>query len=135
MYSHVLLPVAMDHNPNADEALELAQTLAGDSGKITVLNVVELIPGYVDAHIPATVKAENIDASKEAIKELADKHDRAEPVVLYGHPANTILDFAENNGVDCIVIASHKPGLTDYLIGSTAARVVRHAQCAVHVVR
>jgi nucleotide-binding universal stress UspA family protein len=56
-------------------------------------------------------------------------------MVLYGHPAQSILDFASNNGVECIVIASHKPGLSDYLIGSTAARVVRHAQCAVHVVR
>ena len=36
---------------------------------------------------------------------------------------------------DCIVIGSHKPGLIDYLLGSTAARVVRHAPCAVHVLR
>ena len=135
MYTHILLPVAMEHNPNADGAMQVAQTLAGESGKITILNVVELIPGYVDAHVPAAVKAENIETSKAAIKELADTYERAEPVVLYGHPANTILDFAANNEVDCIVIASHKPGLTDYLIGSTAARVVRHAQCAVHVVR
>ncbi len=39
------------------------------------------------------------------------------------------------HAVDCIVIGSHKPGLSDYLLGSTAARVVRHAPCAVHVYR
>jgi nucleotide-binding universal stress UspA family protein len=33
------------------------------------------------------------------------------------------------------VIASHRPGMADLLIGSTAAQVVRHAPCAVHVLR
>jgi len=135
MYTHVLLPVAMDHNPHAGAAMTVAQTLAGPDGKVTVLNVVELVPGYVDAHIPAEVKAENIETAKSAIRDLAKAHERTQPVVLYGHAANSILDYAANNAVDCIVIASHKPGLQDYLIGSTAARVVRHAQCAVHVVR
>ena len=135
MYSHILLPVAMDHNPHASEAMRVAQNLAGVDGKVTILNVVELVPGYVDAHIPAEVKAENIETAKSTIRELAKGRERTEPVVLYGHAANSILDYAASNDVDCIVIASHKPGLQDYLIGSTAARVVRHAQCAVHVVR
>ncbi|MEL7115224.1 MAG: hypothetical protein AAGP08_06455, partial [Pseudomonadota bacterium] len=65
MYKHVLLPVAMDHNPHAGEAMDIAQALAGSDGKVTILNVVELIPGYVDAHIPAEIKQGNIDASKE----------------------------------------------------------------------
>ncbi|WP_371932559.1 universal stress protein [Pararhizobium sp. IMCC21322] len=46
-----------------------------------------------------------------------------------------MVEYAESNGVDCIIIASHRPGLQDYFLGSTAARVVRHAHCAVHVIR
>ena len=57
------------------------------------------------------------------------------PVVVDGHSARTILDYAEEHGVDCIVMASHRPDITDYFLGSTAARVVRHAACAVHVLR
>ena len=135
MYKHVLLPVALDHNPVASEAMKIAQALAGAGGKITVLNVIELVPGYLDAHIPAELKAQNVETSKAMVKDVAGAHENTEPMVLYGHPAQSILDFADNNDVDCVVIASHKPGLSDYLIGSTAARVVRHAQCAVHVVR
>ena len=52
-----------------------------------------------------------------------------------GNPANEILALAEESGADCIVIASHRPGFGDYLIGSTAARVVRHAPCSVMVLR
>ncbi len=55
--------------------------------------------------------------------------------VVTGHAGNTIVDYAAEHEVDCIVIASHKPGLQDYFLGSTAARVVRHSPCAVHVIR
>ncbi|MBT8411941.1 MAG: universal stress protein, partial [Octadecabacter sp.] len=44
-------------------------------------------------------------------------------------------DFATDNSIDCIIMASHQPGLEDYFLGSTAARVVRHAKCSVHVIR
>jgi nucleotide-binding universal stress UspA family protein len=47
----------------------------------------------------------------------------------------TILETAKEIGADLIVIASHRPGLQDYFLGSTAARVVRHAECAVLVDR
>ncbi len=57
------------------------------------------------------------------------------PRIVKGHSARTIIDFARENGIECIIIGSHKPGLSDYFLGSTAARVVRHADCAVHVHR
>jgi universal stress protein F len=59
----------------------------------------------------------------------------AEARVLRGHAAQSILDVAEDVGADLIVVASHRPGLSDYLLGSTASRVVRHANCSVLVVR
>ncbi|MCP3868497.1 MAG: universal stress protein [Gammaproteobacteria bacterium] len=46
-----------------------------------------------------------------------------------------ILADAERSGADLIVIASHQPELSDYLLGSNAAKVVRHAKCDVYVVR
>lgn len=42
------------------------------------------------------------------------------------------IDISE---AELIVIASHKPGFSTYLLGSTAAAVVRHAKCPVLVVR
>ena len=46
-----------------------------------------------------------------------------------------ILHCAEETGADLIVMASHRPGYEDYLIGPNASRVVRHAKCSVVVVR
>lgn len=46
-----------------------------------------------------------------------------------------ILDLARDIGADLIVLASHRPGAKDYLIGANAVHVVRHAPCSVLVVR
>ncbi len=55
--------------------------------------------------------------------------------VRVGHPYKTILEVAEEKEADLIIVASHQPDLQNYLIGSTAAKVVRHATCSVLVVR
>ena len=36
---------------------------------------------------------------------------------------------------DLIVVGSHRPAMRDYLLGTNAARVVRHAHCSVLVAR
>jgi nucleotide-binding universal stress UspA family protein len=46
-----------------------------------------------------------------------------------------ILRASRDAGADLIVMASHRPEMKDYLIGANAARVVRHADCSVLVVR
>ncbi len=46
-----------------------------------------------------------------------------------------ILAHANKIGADLIVVASHKPYVGDYLLGTTAARIVRHASCSALVVR
>ncbi len=135
MFDHILLPIAPDHNPFQQKAMSVAQTLLNDGGKINVMNVAEIIPHYAAAQIPDALMHQNVEASQELVAKAAAKHDNCEGVSVQGHPANAILDYGESNGVDCIVIASHRPGLADYLLGSTAARVVRHATCHVHVVR
>ncbi len=56
-------------------------------------------------------------------------------VVVVGHAGRTIQDYAERHGSDCIVLASHQPGIHDYFLGSTSAWVARHSKCSVHVIR
>ena len=59
----------------------------------------------------------------------------ARVVVIDGPTGRSITNWADETGVDCIVIPSHRPVMSDILLGSTAAWVVRHAHCAVHVIR
>ena len=133
MYRNILVPVALGHGETTQQAFAIARHLRSEGGSITALHVVEALPAYILAELPSDISANRRDTALAGLKEEAGSGVR--PVVVTGHAAMTILEYAKENKADCIVIASHQPGIQDYFLGSTAARVVRHAHCAVHVVR
>ncbi len=135
MYTNVIVAVALDHSEHVDQAVGVARALASEGAKITALHVIDEIPSYVANNIPAEILQGRKPAAEAEMKTTLGEAADVNVAVVHGHAGRTILDYAEENGVDCIVIASHKPGLQDFFIGSTAQRVVRHAQCAVHVLR
>lgn len=135
MYAHVLVPVSFDAGRDGAGALAVARLLAGDDGHISLLHVIEQVPGYAAAYLPEGYQSEAHKAIEQELNKLAAGLPDASVHVVSGHSARTILDWAESHKPDCIVIASHRPGMQDLLLGSTAAKVVRHAQCAVHVIR
>ena len=132
MYKNILVPVALDHGQSVEDAVKVAKLLCDEGGKITLLSVVEPIPGYVASYLPEGQLDKNRKEVEASLK--VDAGDLDAEVIL-GHPGSAIVDHAKDKEVDLIVIASHKPGLQDFFLGSTAARVVRYSQCAVHVLR
>ena len=59
-----------------------------------------------------------------------------EPVILEGNPGNEIVDFAEKNNIDLIVVGTlGKTGIERFLLGSVAEKVVKHSKKPVLVVR
>ena len=134
MYSHILVPVAPDHTRDVAAAFEVARKLQSDGGTISAVTVQEHIPLMAESYVPAEVQQQVTAQVHENLEEQVPK-DISQKTVLHGSPAHCILQHAREIGADCIVVASHRPGLGDYLIGSTAGRIVRHAPCAVHVIR
>lgn len=135
MYKNILVPMAIDHSAHTEQALAVARALLGTGGKITAFNVVEQVPSYVVQYLPTGQMEKNVlDAETSLRADIGGVKD-VDVVVVAGHAGTTITEYAAEMEVDLIVIASHRPGLQDYFLGSTAARVVRHADCAVHVVR
>ncbi|WP_435946805.1 universal stress protein UspF [Dryocola sp. BD586] len=61
--------------------------------------------------------------------------DRVAKHVMSGTPKDHILQLADDIDADVIILASHRPSMSTYLLGSNAAAVVRHAKCSVLVVR
>lgn len=135
MYKNILIPMAPDHSHPFSESLDIARKIAADGAKITALSVVEMIPDYVASQLPAGQLKKNAESIATSLNEEAGSQEGVSVDVVSGHAGKSIVDYAKKHDVDCIVIASHRPGLQDYFLGSTAARVVRHAQCAVHVIR
>ena len=135
MYMNILVPVSFDEERDARQAIDVALKLAGEGAHITLLHVVEQVPSYATTFASQSYLEEAKKAVQEQLDKLAEGIANAEGVVIEGHSGRSILDYAAEKWSDCIVIASHRPGLQDYFLGSTAAHVVRHAGCAVHVVR
>jgi nucleotide-binding universal stress UspA family protein len=135
MYNNILVPVSFEADRNAKGAMEIAQALLADGGSITCLHVLEQLPKYATEYLPdGHLEAAKADVV-EGLKELVEDVPNATTMVVEGHPSRTILGHADNNNIDLIIVASHQPGMQDYLLGSNAAKVVRHAKCAVHVLR
>lgn len=134
MYHKILVAMALDHGISP-ETLEIARALRAEGGQIIALHVHEAPQSTVRAYLDEDVIQAGFDAARKALTDKTAGLEGVTPVILSGHSARSIIDYAADNGVDCIVIGSHRPGLSDYFLGSTAARVVRHAGCAVHVQR
>lgn len=136
MYKKILVPVVLDHEPNISSAMDAAHKLLESGGQILLLHVMEDVPGYIVGQLPSGILESNRNETESKLKAIANNvgaHVKSE--VVSGNASRSILDYAEEKEADCIVIASHRPGLQDYLLGSTAARVVRHAGCSVLVIR
>ena len=134
MYKKILVPMALTHDISS-QTLQIARALLAEGGAIVALHVYEVPHGSVTPYLDEKLIAELMGRAESLLREKTAGHADVTPVLLKGHTGRAIIDYAEANGVDCIVMGSHKPGMTDFLLGSTAARVVRHAPCAVHVQR
>ena len=69
------------------------------------------------------------------LKDVKLSADRLSSVVRIGGVYPEILAEAKEWGADLVVIGSHRPAMSTYLLGSNATTVVRHATCSVLVVR
>jgi nucleotide-binding universal stress UspA family protein len=141
MYKKILLALALDQGHGA-RALEVARSLRAEDGKLVAAHVLDKIPSFASYYMapdnqkmPADVEKEIQDAAKKSIAERIGPEKDAEIVLLNGHAGRTITDYAEKIGADCIIVGSHRPGLKDFFLGSTAARIMRYAPCSVHVLR
>ncbi len=135
MYHNILVPIAFDSERDTSGPLKLAGLLASPGAKVTLLHVMEHVPGYAVSYMPQDYLKEARIAIETQLNEMAADLPNAQSQVIEGHSGRSILDWAEANRPDLIIVASHRPGMQDLLLGSTATQVVRHAPCAVHVVR
>lgn len=135
MYHNILVPISFDDERDTLGPLKLAKLLATPDATITLLHVIEHIPTYAVSYMPANYLREARIAIQGRLDDIANTIPNAKGVLIEGHSGRSILDWADAHSTDLIIIASHRPGMSDLLLGSTAAKVVRHASCAVHVVR
>jgi nucleotide-binding universal stress UspA family protein len=129
MYKMILIPVDLDYPEVAAKAMETAKEIADAEG--ASLTVISVQPIFIDetGHPPP-----NYQPKMDAY--LARHGEGIKGVLKLGGSISAEIRYtAEELGCDLIVMGSHDPHFTDYLIGSNAAHVALHTPCSVLVVR
>jgi nucleotide-binding universal stress UspA family protein len=138
MYDRILLPT--DGSRGNSRAVEQAIGLAAQSdARLHVLFVVEDLP-YAPEMMDGQVEARLREIGEEAISDIRQRADDAgvsvETALEDGTPHQSILEYADEEGMDLIVMGTHgRSGLDRYLLGSVTERVVRGADTPVLTVR
>ncbi len=140
MFKTILVPVDLAEVDIAKPAIDKAIALADWSGaSLRLINVQPLLPATYMDYVPSDFDEQQKEWAEKAMKELAGKvplpAGRVSTVVRVGGVYPEILAESEDWGADLIVIGSHRPAMSTYLLGSNAKTVVRHAKCSVLVVR
>ena len=136
MFNNILVAVDPSLNENQGRILAMARKLATDTlAEISALTVLEPAASYHLAESDQEAAAKAAARAMAALRHHIGEGAEIRTFIRHGRPAHEILAHAREHETDCILVASHQPGFSDYLLGSTAARVVRHAKCTVIVVR
>jgi universal stress protein A len=137
--------VATDFSESSKYALAVAETLARDSGALLLIAHVSDAEQYpVGEHFDEEPRDNPAEVAKLHAIVPADTSVRYEHRLLYGEPgsaavtkpASVIVEVAEKEHVDAIVLGTHgRSGIHRALMGSVAESVVRNAKCSVVVVK
>lgn len=140
MFKKILVPVDPNEIEFATPAITAAAGLADQSGgEVLLVGVLPVMNGYVTEFLPADFEAgfekETQDRISTVAVESGLKPGRFAIRLRTGSVYHEVIDEAKESAVDLIVVTSHRPQMSTYLLGSNAAKIVRHATCSVLVLR
>lgn len=120
-----------------DEAISLSEKFGSEITVLTVVPAMCFLDAGVDCDtVMGILRAEAEGNLKQAENILNEKGVRGQKLILEGNPADQIVDFAKNNGIDLIVMGSKGKDATERtLFGSISLKVTANANCSVLLVR
>lgn len=141
MYKDILLAVDLGHQDDEEDAVRTVVEYArAFKSRVHIITVVpdfgmslvgSFFPkGFEKGALAEADKQLHAYAQEKFPDEITRRH-----IVGHGTIYKEILRYAGIVTADLIVMSAHRRGLEDYLLGPNAARVVRHADCSVLVVR
>ena len=139
----VLCAVDIADSFDDGNVLRTAQQMAELAG--VSLDVVTVVPDFGKSVVGSFFESDHheklVETSKEKLNAIcidaigAEANKNVRHIVATGSAYEEIIKLSESAQSSLIVIGAHKPDFKDYLLGPNAARVVRHSNCSVYVVR
>lgn len=129
----ILFPT--DFSTLSDEALAHAATLAKEGqGELVIVHVEEPPIAYGAGEMYYGVSEPDTKTLTKMLNDIKpeDPAVRVRRRLIVGNPAEEIVNLAEEENVDLIVMSTHgRTGFKRFLMGSVAEAVVRNAKCPV----
>jgi len=138
VYEKILVP--LDGSELAEVALPYVETLAGKLGsEITLLHVCDSNHNQYD-HMHNLYMEKVADTVRQGAEKRMDKSEKkpldVKPVILNGHAAEQIVDYADKNGIGMILLTTHgRSGIKGWLLGSVATKVLKATRRPVAIIR
>lgn len=109
---------------------EMAVTFGAE---VHLLFVARILQHFTSIYVPHPsvnkFEAEMVKGAEKRLQEFEDEHfpvDSPKAQVVLGDPAAEILNYAQAEGIDLIIIGTHgRKGLEHIIFGSVAERVVK----------
>jgi nucleotide-binding universal stress UspA family protein len=140
-YKKILFPT--DLGEESKKISEHVKLMAEKFGaEIFVVYVANVGHYYNTLDVPvaglSNFEAEVISAASNQMKDFAEKQFKSIKIkteILSGNPADEVVDYAEKNGIDLIIMGHSRAGLERMLLGSVAHRIVKLSPVPVMVIR
>lgn len=145
MYKKILIP--LDGSELAESALEHGLKLAEKFGsEVYLLQVVmpvvgTLAPYELEYQFSESLRQQVVNQANEYLGQVAKKYEaglggKLHWKVIEGVVVDNILDYADFQGIDLIVMATHgRSGIGRWVFGSVAERVLRGSKCPIFLIR
>lgn len=141
MIKKILLP--LDGSKFSEEslpyAIELAEKFEAELLLVWALHPIVIMSDYGAASYQAIATMEEAEAKNylaQQKKSLREKGLVVESRIIEGPVADAIIDLSGQEDIDLIVMSTHgRSGLSRWVYGSVATKVLQHAQCPVFLVR
>jgi len=139
MFQKIL--VAIDGSAASEKALAAAVDLAIHcKAEVTALGVVELpeVGGMIDEvdEMQRTAEGRFKEIGDAAVQYARSRGVALRSVTVRGHAADSIVRYAENEGMNVVVVGQHGHSrITRFFLGSTTDRVSEHCPCTVMIVK
>jgi len=141
MYKDILIPVDLTHNHSWRRSLDIAvEYVQAFNATLHVMTVIpdsgmSMVSQYFSKDAVSSIVERTNEALHDFVKENIPDNTQVQHIVTTGNVYESIIGTAKTINADLIIMSAHRPELKDYLLGPNAARVVRHSDRSVLVVR
>ncbi|WP_323797621.1 universal stress protein [Nisaea sp.] len=141
MYKSILLPIDLEHDSSWAKALPVAlEMVQAFNGTLHLVSVVPKVGmPAISMYLPEDFETKALQHAAEHLHAFAvekiPEGVRGQSHVAHGVIREEIAKAAEKLGCDLIIMAPHRPEMTDFLISPATSYVVSHTKRSVLVVR